>query len=292
LAQVLSGAAKDAFDAAQSLVDRSDFAKAYSKFAQAYDLSSDPRLLFNMALCEGRIHDYARMKRLLARYQHEGGTTFSDEDRRRVGEALDKIESVVGTVRLAVSEPGSSVLVDGDLAGTTPLPEDLILNAGDHTLSVQKTGFRPVTRPLNITGGTATTMAVELSPQARDARIVLPTVHDSTAGPSPRVTLAWALIGAGTAAVAAGAAAGGIAVVNKDAAHCDVDRRCDAGPLGTARTAAAVADVGFVAGGALLAAGGTFFFLQARHASSESAWTVVPLSTGGGGLGVSAQTSW
>jgi hypothetical protein len=175
LAQVLSGPAKDAFDAAQILVDRSDFAEAYSKFAQAYDLSSDPRLLFNMALCEGRLHDYARMKRLLARYEREGGPTLSDEDRQRVGEALTKIESVVGTVQLAVSEAGSSVLVDGELAGTTPLPEGLILNAGDHTLSVQKPGFLPVTRPLNITGGTATTMAVELSPQARDARLVLAT---------------------------------------------------------------------------------------------------------------------
>jgi hypothetical protein len=106
------------------------------------------------------------------------------------------------------------------------------------------------------------------------------------------VTLAWALTGAGAAAVAVGAAAGGIAAVNKDSAHCDVDRRCDAGPLGTARTAAAVADVGFAAGGALLAAGGTFLFLPARHASRESAWSVVPLSPGGSGLGVSAQTSW
>ena len=175
LAQVLSGPAKDALDAAQRLVDRSDFAAAYSKFAQAYDLSSEPRLLFNMALCEGRLHDYARMKRLLARYEREGGPTLSDADRQRVAEALTKIESVVGTVRLAVNEPGSTVFVDGDPTGTTPLPEGIILNAGDHTLSVQKPGFLPVTRPLNILGGTATTMAVELFPQARDARLVLAT---------------------------------------------------------------------------------------------------------------------
>ncbi len=175
LAQVLSGPAKNAFDVAQSFVDRSELAEAYSKFAQAYDLSSDPRLLFNMALCEGRLHDYARMKRLLTRYEREGGPTLSDEDRQSVGEALTKIEGLVGTVRLAVSEPGSSVLVDGDLAGTAPLPEDLILDAGAHTLSVRKPGFLPVTRPLNIAGGTAMRMAVELVPQARDARLVLTT---------------------------------------------------------------------------------------------------------------------
>jgi hypothetical protein len=82
------------------------------------------------------------------------------------------------------------------------------------------------------------------------------------------------------------------AAVNKDAAHCDANRRCDAGPLGTARTAATVADVGFVAGGVLAAAGVALFLLPAGQASSESAWTVLPLSPGGEGLGVSAQTSW
>jgi hypothetical protein len=118
------------------------------------------------------------------------------------------------------------------------------------------------------------------------------TVHRSVAGPDPRLTLAWALTGAGGAAIATGAVAGLTAVVSKDAAHCDADRRCDAGPLGTARTAATVADVGFVAGGVLAAAGVALFLLPAGQASSESAWTVLPLSPGGEGLGVSAQTSW
>jgi hypothetical protein len=118
------------------------------------------------------------------------------------------------------------------------------------------------------------------------------TVRRSTAGPNPRLTLAWALTGAGGAAVATGAVAGLTAVVNRNAAHCDADRRCDAGPLSAARTAAAVADVGFVAGGVLAAAGAALFLLPTRHASRESAWTVLPLSPVGGGLGLGAQTSW
>ena len=41
---------------------------AYAKFGQAYDLSKDPRLLFNMAICMRNQHDYARMQGLLVRY--------------------------------------------------------------------------------------------------------------------------------------------------------------------------------------------------------------------------------
>jgi hypothetical protein len=118
------------------------------------------------------------------------------------------------------------------------------------------------------------------------------TVHRSVAGPSARLTLAWALIGPGSVAIATGAAAGLTAAVDKDAAHCDADRRCDAGPLGSARTAATVADVGFAAGAALVAAGLALLLVPARHAPRESAWTVLPFSPVGGGLGIGAQTSW
>jgi hypothetical protein len=82
------------------------------------------------------------------------------------------------------------------------------------------------------------------------------------------------------------------AVVNKDAAHCDADRRCNAGPLAAARSAATVADVGFAGGAALVAAGVALLLLPARHASKESAWTVFPFSPGEGGMGMGAQISW
>jgi hypothetical protein len=118
------------------------------------------------------------------------------------------------------------------------------------------------------------------------------TVRPGLAGPNPRLTLAWALAGAGGAAIATGAVAGLTAIVNKDAAHCDADRRCDAGPLSTARTAATVADVGFVGGGVLAAAGVALFLLPEGHESRQSAWTVVPFSPVGGSLGLGAQTSW
>jgi hypothetical protein len=175
LAQVLTGHAKEAFEAAQLLVERADFASAYTKFAQAYDLSGDARLLFNMALCESRLRDYARMKQLLGRYQREAGATLSDEDKERIAGAVSHIETVVGRVDLVVNEAGAAVLVDGELAGTTPLAEPLILNMGDHTLSVRKRGFQPLTRALSIAGGSASRMAVQLLPSTRSGRLVVTT---------------------------------------------------------------------------------------------------------------------
>jgi hypothetical protein len=208
---------------------------------------------------------------------------------------LADVEKSLPTVVVSVrKETGTDltdivVLVDGRPFISMLDGKSVPIDPGPHTFRFVRAGGESIERQV---------VAVEGEKDVR-VSIVLPspieaaqTERRSTEGPSPRLTLAWALTGAGGAAIATGAVAGAAAIVNKDEAHCDADRRCDAGPLHAARTAAAVADVGFVAGGVLAAAGVTLFLLPARHASRESAWMVVPFSPGGGGLGLAAQTSW
>jgi hypothetical protein len=208
---------------------------------------------------------------------------------------LADVEKSLPTVVVSVrNETGTDltdivVLVDGRPFISMLDGKSRPIDPGPHTFRFVRAGGAWIERQV---------IAVEGEKDAR-VSIVFPapveraeTVHRSTAGPNPRLTLAWVLTGVAGAAVATGAVAGLTAVVNRDAAHCDADRRCDAGPLSAARTAAAVADVGFVAGGVLAAAGVTLFLLPAGHESRQSAWTVVPFSPGAGGLGLGAQTSW
>src|SRR5260370_21376365 len=104
LAQALSGPAREAYSSAQVLVNNGDYAGAYAKYGQAYDLSKDPRLLFNMAVCARNIHDYARMQGLLARYQREARASMAAEDKADVENALATIRTLGGPVNLSVSE--------------------------------------------------------------------------------------------------------------------------------------------------------------------------------------------
>jgi hypothetical protein len=173
LAQSLTGAAQDAFASAQVLVNNGDFAGAYAKFSQAYDLSKDPRLLFNMAVCARNQHDYAKMQRLLVRYEREAGSLMLSEDKANVDSALAAIRPLVGEIRLVVSETGASVKVDGDVAGTTPLAEPLALNVGKHQLSLRKEGFQPVEQDINIKGGGETPLTINLVAQPHVARLTV-----------------------------------------------------------------------------------------------------------------------
>jgi hypothetical protein len=71
---------------------------------------------------------------------------------------------------------------------------------------------------------------------------------------SPWRTVGWALGGVGVAGVAMGAVFGVIAIGDKNGAHC-VDNRCDPGTSSGIKTAALLSDVGWIAGGVLLASG-------------------------------------
>jgi hypothetical protein len=93
LAQTLQGPAKDAYSSAGLLFNNGDFAGAFTKYRAAYDLAKDPRLLYNMALCEKNIRHYAQMQVLLLRYERESGPTLSAEHKDAVEGALAAIRA-------------------------------------------------------------------------------------------------------------------------------------------------------------------------------------------------------
>lgn len=169
LTDSLSGAAKEAYDAAVVLLNNKDCGRAIAKYRQAYDLSQDPRLLFDIAVCERDLRAYAQMQELLLRYEREAGGEMSAGQRADVEAALAAIHNLVGTVHLTVSEEGAEVTVDSELVGTTPLATPLVVDLGQHALSVKKAGFDPAARAIEIPGGDETTIEITLVPRTRPA---------------------------------------------------------------------------------------------------------------------------
>src|SRR3954463_12307468 len=72
LSQSLSGEAQAAYKSAKLLFEDGDHVGALTKFKRAFELSNDPRLLWNMAVCEKELRHYARSAGLVSRYVKEG----------------------------------------------------------------------------------------------------------------------------------------------------------------------------------------------------------------------------
>ena len=113
------------------------------------------------------------MQDLLLRYEGEAGPDMPPAQKAEIDAALAAIRLLVGTVRLAVSEAGASVGVDGETVGSTPLANPLVIDLGKHTLSVNKAGFDPAVRTIEIAGGNEIGVTIRLVATVRPAQLLV-----------------------------------------------------------------------------------------------------------------------
>ena len=109
----------------------------------------------------------------------------------------------------------------------------------------------------------------------------------ASGGSSTWKTIGWVAGAVGVVGLGAGIAFGAVAMNDKNSAGCDGDTHtCVAGPLHDARNAATISDVGFIAGGVLVAAGlGLVLFGPSGSKEATATVRLVPsVALHGGGL--------
>ena len=163
-------------------------------------------------------------------------------------DVIDVIVSVDGERVVAVRD-GQSLPIDPGphvfhfAAGGTSVDAQVVVRAG-----VQN---QPVSVVFGLAALSSGPQPPPPPPRSADGQAEAPRTPSRT-----WKTVGWALGGAGVVGLGVGSVAGVLAVTNKNSANCDANQLCDPGSLASARTAARVADVGLIAGGLLLAAGG------------------------------------
>jgi len=193
LSDSLTGAAKLDYDAGKLLFADGDFTGAEIKFHAAYDLSHDPRLLWNMAACEKNLRHYARAARLVNEYVGgpDSAAMLSAQDRDDAKQLLDALQAFVVKLTIVVSQSGAEIEVDDVKVGTSPLDRPIIVDLGPRKIVAKKVGFKDTTKSIVV--GASADDKVELT-LALD-------VHEGTLTvtmlPSARVSLDGVHVGAG-----------------------------------------------------------------------------------------------
>jgi hypothetical protein len=173
LSQSLTGAAKSDFDAGKLLASDGDYAGALIKFQSAYDLSKDPRLLWNVAFCHKNLRHYAKVIATLRRYIEEGGASLPASDRKDAQDLIATIEPFTTKVTVHVNVDGAEVSVDDEPLGTSPLAAAAVLDIGERRLRVTKEGYRSIERPLVVGGSAEITTDVALEQEVREGKLVV-----------------------------------------------------------------------------------------------------------------------
>ncbi len=182
LSDTLTGTAKADYEAGKLLFGVSDFAAALIKFNSAHDASSDPRLLWNIATCEGKLHHYAKAVVMLHDYLKDGGSLLSDQDKSDATQTIQAMEPLTSTMRLTVNESGADVLLDDQPVGKTPL-DPFLVDIGVHKVRIHKDEFGDATEDVTVNGGAQLLVDLKLHPIVHEGRVTV------TAGPRDAIAI-------------------------------------------------------------------------------------------------------
>jgi hypothetical protein len=171
LGDTLTGEAKKAFDGGILLHRDGDFAGALIKFRQAYALSNDGRLLWNMASCEKSLRHYAKAIAFLTRFSED--SSVGDADKKSALALVGTMRGFVARLSVAVSVDGARIAVDDEDEGTSPLAREILVDLGPHRLRVEKDGFTPFVQSREFEGGTAVRVDVALEALKHLGRLVV-----------------------------------------------------------------------------------------------------------------------
>lgn len=191
LSEALTGPARTEYDLAKILYRDGDFGGAVVKFQRSYELSKDPRLLWNIAACEKSLRHYTRVLALLERYRKEAAPTLSADEQKAAGELIEIIKPFVSTVTIEVNEPGATIAVDGEELGVSPLPAPLTIDMGSHEIAASKPGFSRQSRAEKLAGGSALQLSFKLDKEVHEGNLLV------TAGPKDVIALDGKVLASG-----------------------------------------------------------------------------------------------
>ncbi|WP_437614822.1 PEGA domain-containing protein [Sorangium sp. So ce834] len=173
LSETLTGEAKAEYEAARILFGDGDFRNAIIKFERAYELSRDPRLLWNIALCQKNLQRYARLLGTVEKLLQDAGPQLSEQDRKDAAALIEATKAYVSRLELRASEAGATVFVDGEEVGQTPLRAPVLLDVGTRKIRVTKKGFEAFEVAQQVPGGGVVTVAATLEKEVHEGRLIV-----------------------------------------------------------------------------------------------------------------------
>jgi len=270
--------------------DRGNWDEAYALFRRSHQLSPSARTWRGIGVVAFELRLYVECISALDAAVSDVRKPLTDEQRVAALELAQRARAFVATYNITLrSEGGARLLVDDRLVRLSG--DTLLLNPGEHTLSVQLAARVEARHVLRAVAGTREDLTFELA-DATDSGSQgsgLPTEgRAETAAPSGRSRSGWPWTWSlSAAALAAGGVGAGLAVATQH--QHESFQSCPASTSGSDCPSAAakglrlqratngtLASAGVLAGAAIVA----FFLELPRHRDQKARATVVPTRHG------------
>jgi hypothetical protein len=171
----LPDAAKRAWDAAKELAGANNFKGAVVEFLRAYELSQNPRVLYNVGVAEKLQTHYARAVDAWERELREATGKLSPAESAEVTNAISVVQQYISPVEITANEADATLSVDDYAAGKTPFAGPVHMDVGHHTLTLKKEGFIDLTQQIDVAAGQKQALTLTLEPTKKTAIIKVAT---------------------------------------------------------------------------------------------------------------------
>jgi len=159
-------AARVNWDNARELYDAQNWAAAMGEFQRAYEVSHNPRVLFNVGVCEKNLGHYLRASAAFRKELAEADKNVPAAELAAIHSALGTLEPLISTLVVATNEPGATLTIDKDTQpGVSPFAQPIAIDVGVHTLRLAKPGFADaVLENLTVVSGEVAQAKLTLTP--------------------------------------------------------------------------------------------------------------------------------
>jgi hypothetical protein len=179
----LPDAARTAWDAAKQLADAKDYKGALVELQHAYDLSQNPRVLYNVGALEKLLTHYARAVDAWERELREGAGKLSPAEMAEARSAIAIVQQFVTTIDVTANEPDATLSIDDYPVGKTPFAGPVKIDVGKHTLKLSKEGFADAVQQVDVAAGQRKPVSFTLEPKNKTALVSV------TVGGAPSATI-------------------------------------------------------------------------------------------------------
>lgn len=281
------------------------YPEARALFQRAHELDPNARTLRGLGLVEYKLNHPAAAVRLLTAAVSDARRALTPEIKRESERLLEELRGYVGSYHIAIAPAGATLTVDGSPTDASEQP--LLLDVGEHLLSIHSPGYQPQERRLNVKGGEAEDLHIDLLPESPasapveapaaaepavppDTTRELPeappptdlTVRPATSSDeqSPSARTTWGFVSLGTGAVSLTGTVIAWRISEAAAARWNDDERClrDGGTRekncgadqDTAKTARTWATAGLIATGVFGAAATLLLWPRQQHSERST----------------------
>ena len=118
-----------------------DYRWALLEFQRAFELSGNYRILYNLARVSEELNTYAEATRAFEEYLRLGGDDIDKQRQQEVERELETLRPKLAHLTLSINVEGAEAIVDNKPFGESPLSKAIVLDAGEHFITVRHDGY-------------------------------------------------------------------------------------------------------------------------------------------------------